>query len=123
MPTAREASADRGDRATPAVVRWGFYVIVAAVAIGIFDGVFLMMNKDTLIDNVLELEGNARLSRAEADSSVTRGLWVFIVISVLFGALQALFAYKAQEGVRRARMLVTILTVVVVLFHEAILPA
>lgn len=122
MPTAAEAAADRGEKVTPKSVKWGFYLIVLAVLIGVFGGVFLLFNKETLVRNALEFEGGEPLTRAQAEASVTNGLWVFIVVNVLFGVLHVLAAYKAQEGVRRARMFVTIVTVLVVLFHYMLVP-
>ncbi|OLF15776.1 hypothetical protein BU204_20480 [Actinophytocola xanthii] len=123
MPTAREAAAEIGDRPPPAVIRWGFYLIVAAVLISLFGAIYLMLNKETLVSNALEFDnGDRDLTREEVESSVTNGLWVFLVINVVFGVFQALFAYKAMEGQRRARMLVTIVTVMVVLFHFMLVP-
>jgi Na+/proline symporter len=123
MPTAREAAAEVGDRPTPAVIRWGFYLIVGAVLIGLFGAIYLMLNKETLVTNALEIDnGDRDLTREEVEASVSNGLWVFLVINVIFGAFQALFAFKAKEGQRRARMLVTIVTVMVVLFHFMLVP-
>lgn len=122
MPTAREAAAATGDRPVPSVIRWGFYVIVLAVVVGVVGAIYLMLNKDTLVDNQLALEGAEKITRAEAERVVSNALWTLIIINVIFGAFQALFAYKAREGQRKARMLVTIATVLVVFFHYLLVP-
>lgn len=122
MPTAREAAAEVAGKQVPAVVRWGFYVIIVAVAVAIIGAIYLMLNKDTLVDNQLRLEGAEEITRAEAERVVSNALWTLIVINLIFGAFQALFAYKAREGQRRARMLVTIATVLVVIFHYLLVP-
>jgi Na+-driven multidrug efflux pump len=122
MPTAREAAAETGGRPVPAVVRWGYYLILVAVVVGLLGAVYLLFNKDTLVDNQMRIEGAERVTRDEADRVVSNALTTLIVINAIFGAFQALFAYKAREGQRRARMLVTIATVMVVLFHYLLVP-
>ena len=122
MPTAREAAAEFGDKQVPTVIRWGFYVILLGVAVGVLGAIYLLLNKDTLVDNQLQLEGAERITRAEAEQVVSNALWTLIILNLIFGAFQALFAYKAREGQRRARMLVTIATVMVVLFHYLLVP-
>lgn len=122
MPTAREAAAAAGDKPPPAVVNWGFYVIALAVVVGVVGAIYLMLNKDTLVNNQLTLEGAEKITREEAERVVSNALWTLIVINVVFGAFQGLFAYKAREGQRKARMLVTIATVIVVVFHYLAVP-
>lgn len=111
-----------GGKPMPAVVRWGFFVIIAAVAVGVLGAIYLLLNKDALVDSQLRLEGAEEITRAEAEQVVSNALWILIVINVIFGAFQTLFAYKAREGVRRARLLVTIVTVLVVVFHYLLVP-
>ncbi|GAB3455107.1 hypothetical protein GCM10027436_57280 [Actinophytocola sediminis] len=122
MPTAREAAAATTGKPVPSVVKWGFYVLLAAVVVGVFGAIYLLLNKDTLVDNQLKLEGAEQITRAEAEQVVSNALWTLIIINVIFGAFQALFAYKAREGQRRARMLVTIATLLVVVFHFLLVP-
>ncbi|MCT2585661.1 hypothetical protein [Actinophytocola gossypii] len=120
MPTAREAAAETTGNPPPGVVRWGFYLVVIGVVIGVLGAIYLLVNRDVLVENQLELDGE--LTRVEAEQIVTNALWTLIIINVIFGAFQALFGWKAREGQRRARMFVTIATVMVVLFHYLLVP-
>ena len=120
MPTAREAAAQTTGNPPPGVVRWGFYLIVIGVVIGVLGAIYLLVNREILVENQLELDGE--ISRVEAEDIVTNALWTLIIINVIFGAFQALFGWKAREGQRRARMFTTIATVLVVLFHYLLVP-
>jgi len=85
--------------------------------IGVVGGVFLLLNKQTLIDDLIETNENADLTNAQIASGTTTLLWMLMTVTVVFGVLLALFGYKAQEGVKKARTMLTVLTVLVALFY------
>lgn len=117
MPTAREAALHRaGGPTTPRIVRVSMYVWIASAVVAIFAGVFLMLNKQALIEDALKLP-NSKLTRAQAEQGVTTLLWMFLVVNVIFAALTVLFSYKSQEGVRRSRLMLTIVCVIMIGFH------
>lgn len=122
MPTAREAAAKRarpdGTAApVPGLLRWSFYLALLAAVIGVVGGVFLLLNKQTLIDDLIRDNTNQDLTNEQIASGTTTLLWMLMIVTVVFGALLALFGYKAQEGVKKARTMMTVLTVLVVLFY------
>lgn len=122
MPTAREAAAKRARpgaaaEPVPGVLRWSFYLALLSAVIGVVGGVFLLLNKQTLIDHQLENNTNQELSNEQIASGTTTLLWMLMTVTVIFGVLLALFGYKAQEGVKKARTMMTVLTVLVVLFY------
>ncbi len=122
MPTAREAAAKRARpdgtvAPVPGLLRWSFYLALLSAVIGVVGGVFLLLNKQTLIDDLIENNTNADLTNEQIASGTTTLLWMLMIVTVVFGALLALFGYKAQEGVKKARTMMTVLTVLVVLFY------
>ena len=122
MPAAREAAAKRARpdgtvAPVPGLLRWSFYLALLSAVIGIVGGVFLLLNKQTLIDDLIENNENADLTNEQIASGTTTLLWMLMTVTVVFGVLLALFSYKAQEGVKKARTMMTVLTVLVVLFY------
>ncbi len=122
MPTAREAAAKRARSAgpvepVPGLLRWSFYLALLSAVIGVVGGVFLLLNKQTLIDDLVENNTNEALTNEQIASGTTTLLWLLMTVTVIFGVLLALFSYKAQEGVKKARTMLTVLTVLVVLFY------
>ena len=122
MPTAREAAAKRARSAgtaepVPGLLRWSFYLALLSAVIGVVGGVFLLLNKQTLIDDLVENNTNKELTNEQIASGTTTLLWLLMTVTVIFGVLLALFSYKAQEGVKKARTMLTVLTVLVVLFY------
>jgi cytochrome bd-type quinol oxidase subunit 2 len=121
MPTADEAAAQaRPANERPAPVRYAFMVWVLAGIIAVLNGIVLLANKQRLVDVWTQNK-----APGITDEQVARGattlLWMFLVAAVVFALLFALFAYKAQEGVRRARVMLTVLCVVTVAFYILIL--
>jgi peptidoglycan/LPS O-acetylase OafA/YrhL len=119
MPTAEEA----GDsaRQAPGTVRYSFVAWILAALIGLANAVLMLAFKQSLIDIAIKNNKNPNVTNEQIASGTTTLLWMFLVGSVVFGALFVLFAYKAQAGVRRARMLLTVLCVITVLYYFLIL--
>ncbi|HEY0452226.1 hypothetical protein [Actinophytocola sp.] len=117
MPTAREAARDRGDRTTPRILRVSLYLWAAAGVVGIFGGILMLMNKQGLINDVVKANKDPKITPQQIADGMTTLLWMHMVVTVVFAVLFGLFAYKAQEGVRRARMMLTVVVVIVVIFY------
>src|SRR5688500_1845507 len=103
MPTAREAAAKRARpdgtvEPVPGLLRWSFYLALLSAVIGVVGGVFLLLNKQTLIDDLIENNKNAELTNEQIASGTTTLLWMLMTVTVVFGLLLALFGYKAQQG-------------------------
>ncbi|MPZ84139.1 MAG: hypothetical protein GEV28_28570 [Actinophytocola sp.] len=117
MPTAREAARDHDDKPRPRVLRIAFYLAIASGIVGLVSGIDLIVNKATLVDSALNVDTDQPLTPDRAEQLVNTLLWLYMVVVVVLGAFLALFAFKAQEGVRRARMMSVIITVVLIVFH------
>jgi ABC-type multidrug transport system permease subunit len=122
MPTADEAAAThRPPAERPAPVRYAFVVWVLAGLVGIVNAVIMLLNKQTLIDYSIKQNRDPKISAAQIASTANTLLWMFLVGAVVFAVFFALFAYKAQDGVRRARLLLTMLCLVTVAFYFLVL--
>lgn len=123
MPTAREAQAKRAayrrpeDPQPPQLLRYAFYLYVLAGVIGLIGGIYMLINKQEIIDTIVRNNTDDRITNEQIASGTNTLLWLLMVVTLVFGVLFALFGYKVAEGVRRARMLLTILTVIIVLFY------
>jgi hypothetical protein len=127
MPTAREASArDAAARARagrrfeeppPRTLRISFYFFLASGLVWLISMIASVILKQQLIDAEIERNKNPDLTPEMIANGVTQILWIVLVASLTFTVFLGLFGYKATEGTRRARTLVTIFSVVLVLFH------
>lgn len=120
MPTAREARARNRrpeDPPAPPFLRYAFYLYLLAGIIGVVGGIYMLLNKQQIIDDVIKNNKDPRITNEQIASGTSTLLWLLMIVTVVFGVLFALFGRKAQEGVKRARMLLTIVCVIVVLFY------
>jgi hypothetical protein len=122
MPTADEAAAEApAPDERPVPVRYAFVVWVLAGIFAIVNAVDLLIDKQALIDAWIKTK-DPNITDEQVASGVNTLLWMLLVAAVVFAVLFALFAYKAQDAVRRARLLLTVLCVLTVLFYFLILP-
>ena len=122
MPTAREAAARaqakrRFEEPAPRTLRISFYFFVAAGLIWLASMVVSLIYKQDIIDAQIEASKDTDLTPDQIANGVTQILWIVTIAAVTFTVFLGLFGYKATEGTRRARTLVTIFGTVLVLFH------
>lgn len=121
MPTTEEAAAtERPADQRPAAVRYAFVVWVLTGAFGVINAIDMLTQKQRYIDTVMQADPSDTID--EVTDRVTATLWALLVLAVTFAALFTLSAYKAQAGVRRARLILTMLCVVTVVFYFVVLP-
>jgi hypothetical protein len=117
MPTAAEAARRRSDLPRPKVLRIALYFALASAAVGLYSAIELFLNKAELVESAQTIKTERPLTAEEAERAVTSLLWLYLVVVLALGAFVTLFVYKAQEGVRRARMMALIITIILMLFH------
>jgi hypothetical protein len=117
MPTAAEAARRRSDLPRPKVLRIAFYLAIASAVVGVYSAIELFLNKADLVRSAQTIKTPNPLTPEEADRAVTSLLWLYLVVVVVLGAFVTLFVYKAQDGVRRARMMAMIVTLILLIFH------
>jgi hypothetical protein len=115
------ATSQPGQRAPkftgPRSVNVSFWLWVAGVAILVLSQTYYLIIKNQVIDAYVKQNTDPKITRAQWEASIPVLLWVVFVGSLVFGALLILFAYKAREGTRSARTVVTVLAVVTALFY------
>jgi hypothetical protein len=122
MPTAAEVAAGRDDSVErPAVVRYAFVVWVLAGLVGVLNAIIMLINKQAFIDHAIKQNRSPTISNDQIASGATTLLWMFLVAAVIFALMFSLFAYKAQEAVRRARLMLTFLCLINVVFYLVVL--
>ena len=117
MPTAAEAARRRPDLPRPKVLRYALYFALASAAVGLYSAIELFLNKAELVESAQTIKTERPLTAEEAERAVTSLLWLYLVVVLALGAFVTLFVYKAQDGVRRARMMALIITIILMLFH------
>lgn len=122
MPTAREAAARaqakrRFEERAPLTLRLSLYFFVASGVVWLISTIAAVVLKQTIIDDEIKRSKSPDLTPDQIASGITQILWILLVASVTFTVFLALFGYKATEGTRRARTLVTIVSTIMVLFH------
>jgi VIT1/CCC1 family predicted Fe2+/Mn2+ transporter len=118
MPTAAEARLRRSELPRPRVLQIAFYLAIASLVAGLISVYDLWAHKAELVSGAQDPKQVERpLNAEEAERAVSSLLWLYLVVVAALGAFLTLFAYKAQDGVRRARMLALIITLILLLFH------
>ncbi len=123
MPTMREAAAARAqagrrfEEPAPRTLRISFYFFLASGLVWLISMIASVVLKQQLIDAEIERNKNPELTPDMIANGVTQILWIVLIASLTFTVFLGLFGYKATEGTRRARTLVTIFSTVLVLFH------
>lgn len=121
MPTAEEAAAQaRPADERPVPVRYAFMVWVLTGLVAVLNGIVLLANKQRLVE-VWTQNKAPGITDEQVERGATTLLWMFLIAAVVFALLFALFAYKAQGGVGRARIMLTVLCVITVAFYVLIL--
>lgn len=117
MPTAAEAARRRSELPRPRVLTIAYYLAIASGVIGAASAVMLFLSKAELVSQAQTIKTTKPLTAAEAEKAVTSLLWLYLVVVLALGAFLVLFAYKAMDGVRRARMMALIIALIVLIFH------
>lgn len=107
----------RFEEPPPRTLRFSFYFFTAAGLIWLLSMVASLIYKQDIINNEIKRNQNPDISPEQISSAVNQILWIVTIAALAFTVFLALFGYKATEGTRRARSLVTIFSTMLVLFH------
>jgi len=108
--------------APPGAVQASFWIWLLGGVVLIGGQVLTLFLKQQLIDQLIKQnrEAGRQVDAASVTSGTTTFVWLLFVGAVVFALLIALFAYKAREGTRSARTVLTWLGVACVLFQFAL---
>jgi hypothetical protein len=107
----------RFEEPPPRTLRFSFYFFIAAGAIWLLSMVASLIDRQDIIDSEVKRNTDPKISPDQIATAVNQILWIVTIAALAFTVFLALFGYKATEGTRRARTLVTIFAVMLVLFH------
>jgi hypothetical protein len=107
--------------APPGPVQASFWLWLIGGVVLIGGQVLTLALKQQLIDQLIKQnrEAGRQVDPAAVAGGTTTFVWLLFVGAVVFALLIALFAYKAREGTRSARTVLTGLAIACVLFQFA----
>src|SRR5699024_9331838 len=96
---------------------WG---VAGVLLIGGF--VLTGLQQDRIVADFMASSGEQDISRAQLADGISTAVWGLLIGAIAYAGLLGLFAYKAREGTRSARSVLTGLTVVLVLAQFGLFP-
>jgi hypothetical protein len=105
------------DEPPPRTLKFSFYFFAASGLVWLVSAVIFLINKQVIIDAQVENNTRKDISADQIASAVNQLLWFYLILAAVFAVFLALFGWKATEGTRRARTLVTIFSAIMVIFH------
>ncbi|GAA3638878.1 hypothetical protein C8D88_101207 [Lentzea atacamensis] len=88
---------------TPGTIVAGYWLVVAGVALSVLASIFLLANKQDVVDAVKSRNTDPKLTGEMIETSATVTLVVALAISVLLAALAVWFAGKVKAGTKKSR--------------------
>ncbi|SFQ65538.1 hypothetical protein SAMN05421810_111212 [Amycolatopsis arida] len=103
------------DPPTPVNVAFGLWI--ASGLVMVIGYLVVLMNKEAVIAELVRQTRDARITEEQIASGTTTFLWAIFIGAMAFAGLFALFGYKAREGTRSARTVLTVLAAVTIVFQ------
>ncbi len=100
---------------TPVAVSFWLFVASGVVLVAGFG--YTLLRKQELVDALVEINTDQSITREQIEAGATNLLWTLFVGAIVFAVLFGLFAWKAREGARSARTVLTVLAAVTLIFQ------
>ncbi|HYQ65674.1 hypothetical protein [Actinophytocola sp.] len=107
----------RFEEPPPRMLRFSFYFFTAAGLVWLGSMVLSLFYKQQIIDAQVKANKDPKITPEQLAGAVNQILWIVTIAALAFTIFLALFGYKATEGARRGRTLVTIFAAILVIFH------
>ncbi|WP_033291081.1 hypothetical protein [Amycolatopsis jejuensis] len=106
----------------PATVHVAFLLAIFAALVILAQQVLIIALKQQLVDNAVKQTQQAGkpVDLAQLQSGATTLVWAMFIGALCFSALFVLFAWKAREGTRSARTIVTLLAAIGLIYELAL---
>lgn len=114
-PSGEETQAPSGPPPKP--VNISFWLWIAAGLVLVVGFAITLAGKQQIIDELIRVNQDDRITDEQIADGTTSLLWMLLFGAVVFAALFALFAYKAREGTRKARTILTVLAAITFVFQ------
>ncbi|MFI5605830.1 hypothetical protein [Amycolatopsis sp. NPDC051903] len=118
-PVAVDTTADRPK--PPGSIQAAFILTIGASVVLLLGQVVFILFKQQLVDQAVKaVPAGRKVDVAQVESNANTLVWALFVGALCYGAIMVLFAYKAREGTRSARTVVTLLAVLGLVFQLGI---
>ncbi|WP_134712400.1 hypothetical protein [Saccharomonospora xinjiangensis] len=104
----------------PVSVAFWLYVLAGLVLIAAFG--YTLTQQETVAQALIDLNTTENLDEEQIRTGVSTLLWTLFVGAVVFAVLFALFGWKAREGARSARTILTVLAAITLLLQVLLFP-
>ncbi|WP_158845194.1 hypothetical protein [Saccharothrix deserti] len=106
----------RPETVQPREVRLSFWLWIAGAVLLVLSSALVLVQRDEAVE-AARRAGTQGLTEEQFQAAVTVSLVFVLVVGLILGALMAFFAFKAKAGRGWARVALTVLGVVVFLYH------
>ncbi|MDQ0377721.1 hypothetical protein [Amycolatopsis thermophila] len=118
LPPAPSLPGDEVDRpAPPRPVQVSFWLWVVSGVVFVIGYALLFFGRQVTIDRLVRENTNPQISPERIADGLTVLFAVLLVGAVSFAALYVLFAWKARQGTRSARTILTVLMAITLIFQ------
>ncbi|MGW4484064.1 hypothetical protein ACWEOE_09515 [Amycolatopsis sp. NPDC004368] len=109
---------EQEDGKAPGPVKAAFILTIVASVVLLIGQVVTIVFKHQLVDQAVKATPPGRkLDMAQLESNANLLVWALFVGALCYGVIMVLFAYKAREGTRSARTVVTMLALLGLVFQ------
>jgi heme/copper-type cytochrome/quinol oxidase subunit 3 len=96
---------------TPGTITAGYWLVVVGSALGVLATLYVLLNKQTVIDASVQANKDSKVTPDMIASTVNTILIVSLVVTVVLAALAVWFAGKVRDGLKKSRtgLMITLL--------------
>jgi heme/copper-type cytochrome/quinol oxidase subunit 3 len=96
---------------TPGTITAGYWIVVIGSALGVLAALYVVLNKQALIDANVQVNKDTKITPEMIASTVNTIVIVSLVVTVVIGAFAVWFAGKVRGGLKKSRtgLMITLL--------------
>ena len=96
---------------TPRTITAGYWLVVAGVALSVLASLYVLLNKQVLVEATLQGNKDPKVTREMIASTVDTLVIVSLVVTLVLAGLSVWFAGKVKAGIRKSRtgLMITLL--------------
>ncbi|MFJ8960655.1 hypothetical protein ACIRG5_14835 [Lentzea sp. NPDC102401] len=96
---------------TPRTITAGYWLVVVGVALSVLAALYVLLNKEVLVEATLQGNKDPKVTREMIASTVNTLVIVSMVVTLVLAGLAVWFAGKVKAGIRKSRtgLMITLL--------------
>lgn len=96
---------------TPRTITAGYWLVVAGVALSVLASLYVLLNKQVLVEAALQGNKDPKITRDMITSTVNTLVIVSLVVTLVLAGLAAWLAGKVRAGIKKSRtgLMITLL--------------